>query len=476
MIELIESFFAKFATLCEDRLFFDVFDPFHSDVLPKLPFLLFIFCVAAVWFSVYLKFPNFRFFRKALRLFAEKEKEGEKTITSRSAFLTAISSCVGVGNITGVAAAVYFGGPGAVFWMFALGFLITPVRFAEVLLGHKYRTIDASGEVTECGPFAYIRKGLPEVGLAKIAPFFAKFFAISLVLASIGAITIQTNQATDLLTNAISTPESLNFVKMIFGTIICGVFLAVVVGGFKRIVHVAEKLIIVKSVTYICLLVFIISINYSHFFEAMQIIVSSAFNPVAIKGGTFGIIFIAMQRVLVSTEVGFGTVSLIHGRTKNPDSVKEALLSMMGPFVGNSTFIALNGIAVVMTGFYRSPEKGIMMIANMVKANGGNPLFWYFCTIVSVFAFATIIAWYYYAENSIRKITNRKFAITIYQGFCVTLIFMSCFVSFCVMLKIIDIVTIFMLVPNLTILLLLSKKVKGALSDYEKSNKCRKIK
>ena len=149
-----------------------------------MPLAIFVLLVGVIYFTISLRFINFRFIGKSIQIFFEKEKEkdGTKAVTSRAAFLSAISGSVGLGSISGVAAALFVGGPGAVFWMSIAGFLVMPLRYAEVFLGHFFRTKEKDGTISKFGPYAYIETGLIKEGYSKKLSKFCFYFYLIAIL------------------------------------------------------------------------------------------------------------------------------------------------------------------------------------------------------------------------------------------------------------------------------------------------------
>jgi AGCS family alanine or glycine:cation symporter len=455
MINTVETFFETLASALENIVFFNML----SFAGYNLPLAIFVVLIGALYFTISLKFINFRKLGTSVKIFFEKEKEedGSKAVTSKAAFLSAISGCVGVGSISGVAAALYSGGPGAVFWMLVIGFLIMPLRYAEVFLGHFFRTKEKDGIISSYGPYAYIQNGLTKEGYSKkLSKFLFVFYVISILLGAVGAFIMQANPLAEIAGHLFFKGSKLGVFA--FSIALAGVSLFVILGGLKRIVHTMESAVSIMSLVYIVAILLILALNIKAIPSTIALIFNEAFNPQSIMGGIIGVLIVSLTRVVVSTEVGLGTVSFLHGKSQNDNSTREGLLAMAGPFVTNFIFITLNSVAVLSTASHLKKENGILMISRMFESvHNLFPIVLFVITFL--FAFTTIIAWYFYAESSLMQISKSNLMMRIYQLFFFVLIAVSGLVSFGVMIRIIDAMVFAIVFPNILALLLLGKVV-----------------
>jgi AGCS family alanine or glycine:cation symporter len=348
----ISLFLDKISTALYDVLFFNIY-PFNGGKVPALIFFIFVCCA---FFLFYLKFVNFRHFKTIFGnvLNTNNHSSDSKQISSRAAFLTGISGAIGLGSISGVAIALKIGGPGAIFWLIISGIISMPLRFAEVFLGHKYRKIDEkTGQVLEAGPFAYIKYGLAEVGLKKFGLVLTAIFAATFVICSLGGpSSFQVNQAVATVTGNFF--EGSQFWAMVFSGILTFVIAAIILGGIKRIAGVSSVLIMMKSGLYLFIMFLIIALNITKIPETFTLIMSEAFSLKAGLAGLFTVIMTAFTRAIMTSEVGLGSVPIVHANTSNKDSVLEGLTSMSGPVFANVIFCFLNGFTLVLTGAYQS--------------------------------------------------------------------------------------------------------------------------
>jgi AGCS family alanine or glycine:cation symporter len=457
MINSFQSIFETFAGFLESVVFFNIL--FFTENY-SMPLAIFFVLIGVIYFTINTKFINFRMLGSSVKIFFEKEKEvdGTKAVTSKAAFLSAISGCVGVGSISGVAAALFAGGPGAVFWMFIIGFLLMPLRYAEVFAGHFFRTKEKDGTISQYGPYAYIDKGLKSQGYGnKLSKFLFIFYIISILFGSIGAFTMQVNPLSEIVGNFIFNDNKIAVLLFCFALATFSII--IVLGGLKRIIHTMEGAVSVMSLIYLASILFILTLNFKNIPGALVLIFDSAFQLKSVYGGILGTIIIALTRTVIATEVGLGTVSLLHGKSQSDDSAREGLLAMAGPFFANFIFITLNSIAVLSTQSHLTGQNGILMISGMFA--GIHQYFPILLLVITfLFAFTTIVAWYFYGESSIKQITERKIFINLYRIFFFVLITVSGSVSFGVMIRIIDATVFSIVFPNIIALILLGKAIK----------------
>ena len=433
----------------------------------QLPFLIFWIILGAIFFTFKLNFVNVRYFSESFKIFLKKEAVDEtgKTITSRSAFLGAISGCVGVGSIAGVAASVYYGGPGVVFWLLIGAFMCMPIRFAEVFLGHHFRRKDNEGNIVSYGPFAYIMQGLPTVGLGKYAGFMKVFFSVGLILTSFSATMGQVGPTTELISASFfnNSPIAAFLVALVLGIFT----LFVVFGGLKRMSTVIEKMAVVMSLIYIVSIFIILAVNIKNIPSAVSLIISSAFQVKSIYGGAIGTLVVALTRIISMNEIGMGTTALLHGKSKNEDSVSEGLLAMAGPFVAILVFVALNSFAVIVSGSFNSGQNGVLMISHMFLSVS-SILHMALILVIFLFAITTLIAWYFYVDTALKELKGGKIMAKIYPVFFLSFVLAASFIPFGVILKFTDVLGIVIIIPNILVLYALSGIVKKNLDKYKK--------
>jgi AGCS family alanine or glycine:cation symporter len=381
----------------------------------KLPFVLIVLILGALFCTLYFKFPNIRHIRLAFDTVrgkyydptganVEKDTDNPDTIrnegaqgevTPFQALSAALSATVGLGNIAGVAIAITIGGPGATFWMIIAGFLGMAAKFSECTLGVKYREIAPDGTV-HGGPMYYLKNGFAEKGLAPIGKFLAIFFAIMCVGGSFGGGNMfQVNQAASQVNAVLGTSGgSANF---IFGVVTAILVAIVIIGGIKRIAVVAEAIVPLMAILYIGAALIIIGVNYAAVPETFGLIFSKAFSPDAAVGGFIGAMIAGFQRAAFSNEAGVGSAAIAHSAVRTTHAASEGIVALLEPFIDTVIICTMSAMVIIITNNYTNVD-GLDGVGLTSKAfSSVIPGFQYVLTVaVVLFALSTMLSWSYY--------------------------------------------------------------------------------
>ena len=272
-------------------------------------------------------------------------------VTHFQALTTALSATVGVGNIAGVATAIHWGGPGALFWMWVTAFLGMAVKFSEVTLALKFRDIEAddgSGQGTVSGgPMYYIERGLGR----KWKPL-AVFFAIGLMLTSfLTGNAVQANTLTDQVHSKFGvSPFLTGLVSAILVTLI-------IFGGIKRIGKVTSVLAPLMAFVYVLGAFIILVMNIDQVLPSFGVIFREAFNPTAGVAGTGAGAFLitlmwGVKRGLFSNEAGQGSAPIAHAAAQTNEPVSEGVVALLEPFIDTLVICTLTGLVILTTGVW----------------------------------------------------------------------------------------------------------------------------
>ncbi len=267
------------------------------------------------------------------------------------ALTTALSATVGIGNIAGVAIAIHWGGPGALFWMWVTAFLGMATKYTEVTLAQKYRVIEPGSSRTQGtvsgGPMYYIERGLG----AKWKPL-AVFFAIMLgFTAFLTGNAIQANTVADSMQTTFGLPP------WVTGLVTSTIVAAVVIGGISRIGKVTSVLAPFMAAVYVLGALTIILLHFEWFVPAVVTIFREAFNPTAGVAGTgIGAILVTMmwgvRRGLFSNEAGQGSAPIAHAAAQTDEPVSEGVVALLEPFIDTIVICTMTGLVIVMTGVW----------------------------------------------------------------------------------------------------------------------------
>lgn len=297
-----------------------------------------------VFFTFYLKFPQIRFFKHAIRIVRGKyDKSSDVGDASHfQALATALSGTVGTGNIAGVALAIHLGGPAALFWMLMTAFLGMTTKFVEVTLSHKYREKDEKGHIAG-GPMYYMKNALK-------ARWLAVIFAIAAVLSSFGTGSLpQVNS----IANAMYASFGLDHI--ITGGVLTVILGFIIIGGIKRIAQVSEMLVPFMAIFYFIGALSVIFYNAENIIPSFIAIGHDLFSGSAATGGFLGatISFAfnrGVNRGLFSNEAGQGSAPIAHAAAKAHEPVSEGMVSILEPFIDTIIICMLTGLAVLCSG------------------------------------------------------------------------------------------------------------------------------
>jgi AGCS family alanine or glycine:cation symporter len=275
---------------------------------------------------------------------AYDDPDDDGDINHFQALSTALSATVGIGNIAGVALAIHYGGPGALFWMWITAILGMAIKFTEVTLAQKYRITNEDGSVSG-GPMYYIEKGLgPNWKWLAVA-----FSIAAAICAFLTGNAVQANTVADVMNSDFEVPKALT------GLITATLVGAVILGGIKRIGYVTARLVPFMGILYVATGLIILLVNYDQVLPSLWIIVSSAFNPQAgaLGVGSGTLIFTlsyGVQRGLFSNEAGQGSAPIAHSAAKTDQPVREGVVALLEPLIDTLIVCTITGLVIVSTG------------------------------------------------------------------------------------------------------------------------------
>ena len=367
---------------------------------------------AGLFFSVLTRFVQVRLFREMIRLLFSS-KSSDRGISSFQALSVSLSGRVGTGNIAGVAAAIGFGGPGAVFWMWVVAFLGASTAYVESALGQIYKEED-EGQLRG-GPAFYIEKAMGQ-------KWYAWIFAITTIIAT-GLLlpTVQANSignAAEVALGAgriISTDlGSIGTTKLATAVVVVVILGGIIFGGVKRIAHVAQVVVPFMALAYIMTAVIIIALNISELPRVVGLIVGDAFTPMAGVGAAIGW---GVKRGVYSNEAGQGTGPHAAAAAEVQHPAQQGLVQAFSVYIDTLFICSATAFMILITGAYNiHTGDGGFFVQNLAADLPANsPAFTQFAVesvfqgvgkpFVAValffFAFTTLLAYYYIAETNI---------------------------------------------------------------------------
>ena len=298
-----------------------------------------------IFFTIYLGFPQFKYFNSALKIVSGKTKSTDQDgeTTGFQALTTAMSGAVGTGNIGGVALAIWTGGPAAIFWMWITAIFGMTTKYVEVTLGHKYRTKLSDGSISG-GPMYYIEQGLN-------MKWVAILFAFLMMITAIGSGNMpQINNIALVMNTEFSVP------KLFTGLFLGALLWIIIIGGIKRIASVASKIIPIMGLIYFGGALIILAENYQNIIPSFNAIFAQVFTGSAAVGGFLGASFAmslkyGVARGLYSNEAGQGSSPIAHASSKNK-SIDQGVVSILEPFIDTIVVCSVTALVILSSGVW----------------------------------------------------------------------------------------------------------------------------
>lgn len=425
------------------------------------PVMLILILGTGLYLTLGLRFLPVRLIPEGFRLLwkGRKEDKQEGEISPFNALMTSLSATIGTGNIAGVATAIFMGGPGAMFWMWVAAFLGMATKYAEAVLAVNYREKDEDGNHVG-GPMFYIKNGLGDnwKWLAFLFALFASFAGFGI------GNTIQANSVADVMHSSFGVPELYTGIML---SILVGL---VLIGGIRRIAHVAGAIVPFMALAYFTGGVAILLLNMTAIPSAVVTIVEAAFTPTAAAGGFAGAsVWAALQfgvaRGIFSNEAGLGSAPIAHAAAKTNSAVRQGLVAMMGTFIDTIVICSITGLAIVVTGAYTSGESGAAL--SMLAFSKALPIVGEYVVTLGlvVFAFTTLVGWSFYGEKSVYYLFGHR-AIVPFRLLWVLVIPFGSMMDLKFIWLMADTLNALMAVPNLIAIGLLSPVIFMLTKEY----------
>ena len=324
----------------------------------------FVLLGVGLFFTIYLKFPQIRFFKHAWQVITGKfDKESDPGDTTHfRALTTALSGTVGTGNISGVAFAIFLGGPAALFWMWVTAFLGMTTKFVEVTLSHKYRVKTEDGTMAG-GPMYYMDRRLNMKWLAVA-------FAIATVVSSFGTGNLPQSNGI-----AQSIEATFGFEPWLVGSVL-GILLALVIlGGIQRIAAFTARVVPAMAVIYLIGAMAVIFANLENIIPSFLSVIGDAFTGSAAAGGFLGASLAyafnrGVNRGLFSNEAGQGSAPIAHAAAKTKEPASEGMVSLLEPFIDTILICTITGLVILSSGVWKEKHENVFDRSDMFFVAG----------------------------------------------------------------------------------------------------------
>jgi len=327
-------------------------------------YVLYIMVFTGLSFTVWSGFSQYRALTHGIHVIRGRfdDSDDPGAINHFQALSTALSATVGLGNIGGVAIAISLGGPGAVFWMWIIGFLGMATKMTEVTLSMLYRNTD-DPDNPHGGPMYVVSKGLkarfPRSG--KIGHFLGGLFCITcLVMAATGGNMFQAWNVGTI------TEEYFGVPGVATGIVLATLVGMVIIGGIKRIGAVTGRLVPIMITLYLLASLYVLTVNFTEIPGMFSLIFEGAFSSVdasgAFIGGTMGYAFMfGMKRAIFSNEAGQGTSPMAHSAAKTREPVREGIVAGLEPFLDTIVVCTLTAMVILITGVWQRGAEAVLV-------------------------------------------------------------------------------------------------------------------
>lgn len=375
-----------------------------------LPLLI---IVAGLAISFFFNFIQIRGFVASLRfVFMPKKaelQEGKQSISSLQAFLTTLSATLGNGSLAGMAIAMFYGGPGAAFWLMILGLFAMPIRFAEVFASAAFTVNTSHG--TRGGPMVYLAR----VPGGTLLPYLYAVFCIFLCL--VNANMMQCNSMAGGLTE-------LTGVKPHWFALIFFIFLFYVLfGGAKRIIRFSEVAAPLKVILFLGATGAVLAYFYAQLWGALLLIFKAAFSTKAILGGFAGHTMQnafrhGIAKVTNATESGLGSASVMFGATGGKHPAESSIMSMALVFV-TQIICFLIMLAFIVSGAWNSGLEGMPMVMAAYASVFGVTGSWIATILSTLFGIGCLVGYSYIGRECWLFLTQGRWEWVFMLIFCI---------------------------------------------------------
>ncbi|MDN5686257.1 MAG: alanine:cation symporter family protein [Brachybacterium sp.] len=402
---------------------------------------------------------------------AQREKVGAgrgrtertKSLSAFQAFSVSAAARVGTGNISGVAGAIFLGGPGAVLWMWVMCLLTGAASFIESTLAQLWKT--RANDTYKGGPAFYIQRGLGSRG-------FGLFFAILFIFCFAFAFTsLQANTIVDAVTGAVAVyadPASMPWLPIVLGILLAVLTAAIVFGGMRRVATVAQNMVPIMAIIYLLIGIIIVGMNLGELPRVITQVVTEAFSPQAAIGGGFGAVIVnGVQRGMLSNEAGMGSVPNVAATASVSHPVKQGLVQTFGVYFDTILICSITAFIVLVAFPDMSVGgEGLVMVQESLSSNLGSWAAVLLAVIMFLLAFTSVLGNFSYGEANMHFITSKRGWHLAFGGAVVALVFLGSVIAVDLAWTIAGVSMVFIALVNLVVIAILAPTAFKLLRHY----------
>ncbi|NKF50986.1 alanine:cation symporter family protein [Shewanella sp. WXL01] len=414
-----------------------------------------------LYFTIRLGFIQLLHFGHGLKVLSISRRPGKHGLSSFQVFCTSMAARVGAGNMAGVAVAIGAGGPGAVFWMWAIAVLGMATAMIESTLAQVYKVKDGEGQYRG-GPAYYMEKGLGQRWMGSLFSVFL-IIAFGLVFNA-----VQANTITGAMT------QVFEFEPLYVGIVIVIASAFVITGGLRKVAKVSELIVPFMAMIYIGIALVVVLMNIEKLPDVFMLIINSAFGwQEAAAGGVAYTIAQAMQsgiaRGLFSNEAGMGSAANVAASASpNPNHpASQGYVQMMGVFFDTIVICTATAAIILLSGDVAGSDDGIAKTITALTSHVGDWGGAFIAFAILLFCFTSIIANYSYAETNVMFLSgNSKKALPVFRLLVLGMVMFGAVAKIGLVWDLADVSMGLMAVVNIVALILLSGLAIRVIKDY----------
>ncbi|MGS2807093.1 alanine/glycine:cation symporter family protein [Nocardia sp. MW-W600-9] len=419
--------------------------------------------VAGVYFTVRSGVVQLRMLPEMLRVVAEKGRpaaDGKKSVSAFGAFSISAAARVGTGNIAGVATAISVGGPGAVFWMWAMATLGAASAFVESTLAQLYKRPEQEPGTFRGGPAYYMQYGLRRRWQGMI-------FAV-IITVTFGFVfnAVQSNTIVATTRASLSGLDG-DWFPLAVGLVLIVLLGVVIFGGVRRISHITEVLVPVMAIVYLLLGIAVVVLNIDDLPRVIADIVGGAFGLREVVGGGVGVaIAQGIRRGMFSNEAGLGSSPNAAAAADVSHPVKQGLVQSLGVYFDTLLICSITAFIILTSDPDLSERRSADLTQSALQHSLGTWAGHVLTAVVFMLAFSSMIGNFYYGRANIEFITDRPEVLTAFRVAVLLAVFAGALGSVSLIWNLADVFMGVMALVNLAAILPLGVVAFRLLADY----------